>query len=49
MNKKKGEVISFGLDFVPVVGTAKGVIEGFSGRDTVTGEKLNILKELCAL
>ena len=38
---KFGEVLSFGLDFVPGVGTAKGVYEGFTGKDSVTGEELN--------
>ena len=41
MNNKFGECISFGLDFCPGVGTAKGIYEGFSGKDTVTGESLN--------
>jgi hypothetical protein len=29
------------LDFVPVVGTAKGVVEAILGRDLLTGEKLS--------
>ena len=41
MNNKLGEFISFGLDFVPGIGTAKGIVEGFSGKDSVTGESLN--------
>ena len=28
-NNKYGEVASFGCDFIPGVGTAKGVYEGF--------------------
>ena len=41
MNNKLGEVVSFGLDFVPGFGTAKGVYEGFRGKDSITGENLN--------
>lgn len=33
-------LLSFGLDLVPFVGTVKGVVEAFTGRDVVTGEKL---------
>lgn len=33
-------LLSFGLEFVPVVGTGKGIIEAFTGRDLVTGEEL---------
>ena len=33
--------ISCALDFVPGIGTAKGLYEGFSGKDAVTGENLN--------
>ncbi|MDQ0087464.1 RHS repeat-associated protein [Paenibacillus anaericanus] len=32
--------ISMGLDFVPFVGNAKGIIEAVIGRDLITGEKL---------
>ena len=32
---------SCALDFVPVVGNAKGIYEGFSGRDAVTGEEIH--------
>ena len=32
---------SVGLGFVPVVGTAKGIYEGFSGKDSITGDKLS--------
>ena len=41
IKNKFGEVLSFGLDFVPGVGTTKGVYEGFAGKDSVTGEELN--------
>ena len=33
--------ISCALDFVPGIGTAKGLYEGFEGKDPVTGEDLN--------
>ena len=33
-------ILSIGLDFVPVVGQVKGVIEAITGRDMITGEKL---------
>ena len=32
--------VSTTLDFIPGVGTAKGIIEAFTGKDLVTGEKL---------
>ncbi len=32
------------LDFIPVVGTVKGVIEAFTGEDLITGEKLSPLE-----
>ena len=41
IKNKFGEVLSFGLDFVPGVGTTKGVYEGFAGKDFVTGKELN--------
>jgi hypothetical protein len=34
-------VLSIVLDFVPVVGTIKGVFESITGRDLVTGEELS--------
>jgi hypothetical protein len=34
-------VLSIGLDFVPVVGDVKGVVEGVVGRDIITGQKLS--------
>jgi hypothetical protein len=33
-------ILSIGLDFIPVVGQVKGVIEAITGRDMITGEKL---------
>ena len=36
-----GHCASCGLDFVPFVGNAKGIYEGFSGRDAVTGEDIH--------
>lgn len=35
-----GTILSVGLDFIPVVGTAKGLIEAITGKDLVTGEEL---------
>ncbi|PTM57535.1 pre-toxin TG domain-containing protein [Desmospora activa] len=33
-------MLSIGLDFVPIVGQTKGMIEAISGRDLITGEEL---------
>ena len=38
---KGAELTSVGLSFVPGVGTAKGLYEGFTGKDSITGNKLN--------
>ncbi|HEX6684218.1 MAG TPA: pre-toxin TG domain-containing protein [Candidatus Limnocylindrales bacterium] len=35
-----GVLLSVALDFVPVVGTVKGVIEAVTGRDLITGQEL---------
>ena len=35
-----GVALSMALDFVPVVGTIKGVIEAVTGRDLITGQEL---------
>ncbi|MEU7820823.1 pre-toxin TG domain-containing protein [Catellatospora sp. NPDC049133] len=35
-----GVLLSIGLDFVPVVGTVKGVIEAITGKDLITGQEL---------
>ncbi|NWL90478.1 hypothetical protein DMN77_23300 [Paenibacillus sp. 79R4] len=35
-----GIAVSMALDFVPIVGNAKGLIEAVTGRDLVTGDKL---------
>ncbi|GIH05099.1 hypothetical protein Rhe02_31660 [Rhizocola hellebori] len=35
-----GVMLSVALDFVPVVGTVKGIIEAITGRDLVTGQEL---------
>jgi len=32
--------ISIALDFIPGVGTVKGIVEAFTGKDLITGEKL---------
>ena len=34
-------LLSVGLDFVPIVGDVKGVIEGITGRDLITGQELS--------
>jgi hypothetical protein len=34
-------MLSMGLDFVPVVGQGKGLIEAITGRDLITGQELN--------
>jgi RHS repeat-associated protein len=41
---KFGTVISIGLDFVPLIGDAKGYIESAIGKDLLTGEKLSPLE-----
>ena len=38
---KGAELTSVGLGFVPGVGTVKGIYEGCSGKDSITGQKLN--------
>jgi Pre-toxin TG len=35
-----GVLLSMGLDFVPGVGTIKGIIEAITGRDIITGQEL---------
>lgn len=37
-----GTVLSIGLDFIPVVGTAKGLIQAITGKDLITGEELTV-------
>ena len=39
--KTSPEIISLICDFTPGVGTVKGIIEAFRGKDLVTGEKLS--------
>ena len=41
--KFAGVVVSLGLDFIPIVGNAKGVIEALIGRDLFTGDKLSVM------
>jgi len=36
-NNRGGALTSCALDWVPVVGTAKGILEGCRGIDTITG------------
>jgi Pre-toxin TG len=36
---RTGVVLSIGLDFVPGVGTIKGIIEAITGRDIITRQK----------
>ena len=40
------ELASVGLGFVPGIGTVKGVYEGFSGKYSITGQKLTHLRDL---
>ena len=37
----KKDCASWGLDIIPVVGSVKGIYEGFNGRDAVSGRSLN--------
>jgi len=39
-----GTFLSLALDFVPIIGDIKGVIEGITGRDLITGQKLTPLE-----
>ena len=36
--------LSLLLDFVPIVGDVKGIVEGVTGRDVLTGEELSPLE-----
>ena len=40
---------SLALDFIPIVGTAKGIYEGVTGSDMVTGEKLALWQRLLGI
>ena len=40
-NNRAGALSSCALDWVPGVGTAKGIYEGSRGKDAITGEELN--------
>jgi hypothetical protein len=42
-------MLSMGLDFVPYVGTAKGVVEAITGRDLLTGEELSDAERLLGI
>lgn len=42
-------MLSMGLDFVPYVGTAKGVVEAVTGRDLLTGQELSDSERLLGL
>ena len=45
-----GDLLSLGLDLIPIVGNVKSGYELLTGKDAVTGEELNeIDKGLCAL
>jgi hypothetical protein len=35
-----GQVLSLALDFVPVIGNIKGLIEAYTGRDLITGDEI---------
>jgi hypothetical protein len=41
-----GEEVSAALSLLPVVGTVKDIVEGISGRDVITGEKLSTRKRV---
>ena len=41
MNNWFGTIMSYGIGFIPFVGNVKGVYEGISGVDSVTGEELS--------
>ncbi|MEF2969293.1 RHS repeat-associated core domain-containing protein [Paenibacillus sp. M1] len=41
--------VSIALDFVPVIGNAKGIVEAITGRDLITGEKLAAWERLLAI
>lgn len=41
--------VSVGIDFIPIVGDAKGLWESFSGRDTITGEELSTAERILGL
>ena len=40
-NNRTGAISSCALDWVPGVGTVKGIYEGTWGKDSITGESLN--------
>jgi hypothetical protein len=42
-------MLSMALNFVPYVGTAKGIIEAITGHDLLTGEKLTLTDRLLGL
>ena len=48
-NGKGKEITSILLDFVPYVGTAKGIAEGITGRDLVTGEKIDLFSRVMGI
>ena len=49
-NTRTGALSSCGLDWVPFVGTAKGIYEGCYGKDSITGESLNgFQRSMCFL
>ncbi|ERK49851.1 hemagglutinin repeat-containing protein [Leptotrichia wadei] len=48
-NGKGKEITSTFLDFVPYVGTAKGFAEGITGRDLVTGEKIDLFSRVMGI
>lgn len=48
-DRKGKEITSTFLDFVPYVGTAKGIIEGITGRDLVTGEKIDLFSRVMGI
>lgn len=41
--------LSVGIDFIPVIGDAKGVLESIAGRDLVTGQELSAAERVLGL
>lgn len=41
--------VSVGIDFIPIVGDAKGLWESITGRDTITGEELSTAERILGL
>lgn len=49
-NTKSGALTSCALDWVPFLGTVKGIYEGCYGKDVITSENLNVFQRaMCFL